>query len=526
MEHLQNIDVYLDYVTRQYGLAGRFAKSFSDHFADWTSKRQLAGIPTKGKPPRVAAAAFEAGQKTFLRAQRGATAVDSRDELLAFDGVQLQNLIMAAGQESPLSGLSLKRGLTSEDSSPAGQGSPRDGLSLERGFTSEDNASAGPDTNAEADHDLTSVLEIESNDDGAAVGKKPPVWLTAATAAANSASKSDSCVLWRRIVDLDDKRVVAALGKETADHINQAFTSATKGYQEPWTVLSPTATLCLRRMLNIKLSDLAEVARNGPDEGRKWMFYKLKEAAALIDKGVTTCCLGERDGDIHCHGEFFSAAASRGIRMHYGEVESRASRTRRANTEQQATGKTTPCGARCDFLFTSDEINTDSGWGLEWGAAASIGMRRDLRTKVIHDKAGLISLLRDMHVLLTEKMPAVAEDRDKIVERMHISGTILHNWTAAHYLVAHIGRGFYAAKLIDRTQIPTCLDENFANFFANTMRCFLRFRDGIRWTHDLFLHGSQPDWKSDDDSSSADSNDPQPHEAYLHPRTPKKKQSK
>ncbi|KAJ3181737.1 hypothetical protein HDU87_000755 [Geranomyces variabilis] len=134
----------------------------------------------------------------------------------------------------------------------------------------------------------------------------------------------------------------------------------------------------------------------------------------LIDKGVPAGPLGERDGDIYCYGQMFSAAVGEGIRMHYGEVEYRASRLRReaavpASTKAAAQKKT--CGARCDYLFTSDEIDSAAGWGTEWAAAASIGMRRDDRSKVVHDHAGLVSLLRDIHRRLASQIPAGVEGR-------------------------------------------------------------------------------------------------------------------
>ncbi|KAJ3138128.1 hypothetical protein HDU90_001611 [Geranomyces variabilis] len=84
----------------------------------------------------------------------------------------------------------------------------------------------------------------------------------------------------------------------------------------------------------------------------------------------------------------------------------------------------------------------------------------DNRKKIVTDQAGLSTLLRDMHHRLAPQILETNADRDKILQRLHISGMFLQNWTASHVLVGYVG-GYYAAKTIASGQLPTTLDNRF-----------------------------------------------------------------
>ncbi|KAJ3181772.1 hypothetical protein HDU87_000790 [Geranomyces variabilis] len=108
------------------------------------------------------------------------------------------------------------------------------------------------------------------------------------------------------------------------------------------------------------------------DRDSIYIMLQISRLVHQIDPGIASGPLGERDGDVYIYAYLFKEGLNEGIRMHYGEIESRASRKRRAAACVDKSVASKVRGAFCDFLFSSDYIGSTDGWGTEWGAAASV----------------------------------------------------------------------------------------------------------------------------------------------------------
>ncbi|KAJ3152092.1 hypothetical protein HDU86_005937 [Geranomyces michiganensis] len=55
-------------------------------------------------------------------------------------------------------------------------------------------------------------------------------------------------------------------------------------------------------------------------------------------------------------------------------------------------------GSLLDFLFCTDNFKSDKGSGLELGAAASVGTKRDRQSKMVNDRQ--VDTTEDAHVVI------------------------------------------------------------------------------------------------------------------------------
>ncbi|KAJ3176486.1 hypothetical protein HDU87_005180 [Geranomyces variabilis] len=183
-----------------------------------------------------------------------------------------------------------------------------------------------------------------------------------------------------------------------------------------------------------------------------------------------------------------------------GEVMSRASRQRKVDImlrDQPGTNTSRIRGSFLDYLFCKDDLHSNVGWGAELGAAANIGQKRDRKAKAVGDRAGLATVLRDMHHSLAKSILASDFD-DPVVHHLPMHGILVQNWVLTHIVVTHITGKYYAVQSIDRSQIPTKLDGNFGHFFADALELALRFRDGLAFTREVFLSHDSGRQSTDD----------------------------
>ncbi|KAI8819082.1 hypothetical protein EV422DRAFT_535020 [Fimicolochytrium jonesii] len=565
-DHLVSFAAYLEHVEKTLGTAGLYSKHFLHWWSDFCMERSKRDLLPHRRYPDALKTRFTLLQTAHLQALERGGPTANLEARYVHEQQQAAIRKLLNRDPIPISPDDEERPGTPCEGNVERVSAVKEirGLGLEEREVA---ASPGrtPDTEPASTEETSNEVEDEGFPEEVEQRSELPAWTAALNAARVNAPKCRERLLWKKIVDLDSPTERASLGGVKED-VEKAYASALKGYaEERWHQLSTAAAACLARVRQIDTHALAIVGRGVLDEGRKGMmrtlwetsdqkhsrFSKRQKTASgeiaargvpvgwseefisdkdalyiiqmlgkfvhVIDSGLPAGPLSERDGDAHVFVDLFAGAAAEGIRTHYGEVESRSSRRRRSVEGKPA------CGAKCDYLFTSDDIGTDEGWGTEWSVAANVGMRRDARSKNVKDKAGLVTLLRDIHCRLANQMPRDFGERDTLIHRMHVSGMILQNWTAVHVVVAYVGGGYYACKEMARAQLPTKLDANFGSLFARSLRCFLQFRDGVSWTRDLYLEAITA--ATDQDTASADSQEALPHETFLFPRTPRGEKS-
>ncbi|KAJ3162320.1 hypothetical protein HDU86_004800 [Geranomyces michiganensis] len=172
-----------------------------------------------------------------------------------------------------------------------------------------------------------------------------------------------------------------------------------------------------------------------------------------------------------------------------GEILSQSSRHRRVETilrtdPEANTGAIR--GSYVDYLFCKDDFPSDFGWGTELGAAVNVGMSRDYNSKKVNDRAGLATVLHDMHCALDRAIMA-GPFEDTVIRHLPLHGIIVQNGVLSHIVLTYATDGYYTVQTIDSSRIPSKPDSHLASLFARSLELVLRFRDGLAFTRDIFL---------------------------------------
>ncbi|KAJ3183272.1 hypothetical protein HDU85_002298 [Gaertneriomyces sp. JEL0708] len=396
-------------------------------------------------------------------------------------------------------------------------------------------------------------------------GVTPWVRVAEAEVARMRHNRETNGVLWKRILILSEETQAKAL--EKGDHWQSLFDQTLRDaiHQEfachlvveikrfayaraVAAVIRSTSTPHLKRIgdgmgkhgRNWALSQLANAMGSRPGfscSGEKWSQEQIADmcddecvadALRLLQRVIRLIEIRanhpsnntERDTDIRFNGQFVETIWPQ-LNFHFGEAESRASRERRIRALQALNSHATiddVRGAYCDFLFTDDTIGLHSGWGKEFGAAANVGAKRDNLKKIVADKNGLLTLLRDQHYALGEDILATGGSM-KALRRLIVPGLLINNWTYRLFVLGYLRNGFHAAKEIAAFQVPMALNNSFPSLMGDLLLGQLRFKTVLYQAHDTYLHYINTEDRSEDGDVEANTDWVPPD----HLRTPNSK---
>ncbi|KAJ3271020.1 hypothetical protein HK104_004765 [Borealophlyctis nickersoniae] len=309
---------------------------------------------------------------------------------------------------------------------------------------------------------------------------------------------------------------------------------------------------------SIKTDRLVDAARKSEVKGLKWLLDEMKQHigtrrrypnkpiteewidnalnhedvlislrllvnSAIIDlRTAQPGDVSEREADLKIHYAVLKSIQPT-LNIHYGEVESRASRERRIGSDVQKNVK----GAYCDYLISDDSCSSTDGWGREFSVVANAGCKRNNVSKMVHDKDGLVTVLRDQHYRLGRELMDLHGGTVAIIRNLHMGGVLINRWTHRLFVVAYLRAGFYGVLEEKPASVPTVFSEAFPTDISQLMRFQYLYKAIVLRTKEVFDEARESEDTEMTTQTTTSSEKTSEKEETLpppdHARTPKKK---
>lgn len=206
-----------------------------------------------------------------------------------------------------------------------------------------------------------------------------------------------------------------------------------------------------------------------------FIFDLIRYTCEMIAKGITQRPNSERDIDIFIKRHIFSCFDTI-LDSHFGEVVSRASRSRRAvaiNAPSNAEGY------HLDWMFTRHDLGRELCWGREFSLCERTGSKTEDTRKIFSNTLKVQKTLRDMHRNLIEAISAdgggtLSNPVIQASTKLLMPGFLSSYFFIRAILVIYVGGGFYASVNLADLYIPTKYQE--LEFIIKISRSMLQIK--------------------------------------------------
>ncbi|CAG8626864.1 8081_t:CDS:10 [Paraglomus brasilianum] len=351
--------------------------------------------------------------------------------------------------------------------------------------------------------------------------------------------------IWWRIIDVSDPSLAPnILTKVELLEVRSTIISALQSLD--WTKLGDPVEMCLQSLSKLKKERLRKVAKsvkfhgvygtlkelqnllekkedknpflvqnslddNGINDILDKGYYRDNDVCYVIDllrftyemisKGIPNRKNSERDIDIFIKSHIFSCLDEI-LDRHFGEVVSRASRSRRMNAVDASSEAE---GYHLDWLFTRHDIAKDLTWGQEFSLCERAGSKIENGKKILDNNLKVQKTIRDMHRTLIDTLVetgggAVSKTVAQGLNKFLMPGFVSSNYFIRVLLDMYVGGGYHVSIRLAEFDIPTTYND--LSGIIKMARTMLQVKKILRSTIECFTQLKE---KAESDRNGEDS---------------------
>ncbi|KAG9300989.1 hypothetical protein G9A89_018941 [Geosiphon pyriformis] len=239
--------------------------------------------------------------------------------------------------------------------------------------------------------------------------------------------------------------------------------------------------------LSITNEKMQELARHEDILGLGFCVYG---SIRYLKSDIRHTSMGERTMDMHIFKSLFDILQiGNFVQIHYGEVESRASRARRGRINRDIESSPKAHGDHFDWLFASFLLRADGVRGIEMGIAENVGPNHaETSQKTMENSTKVFKGNRDQW---EELKRVIQEEADGSLTDMLLKGLLavpmvgitLVDLTIRAHLVYCVGGDLFAVSEFGRCRLPDTIDA--LPSVVESVRLFIRIRNVMKHSANL-----------------------------------------